>query len=301
MADGSAWIAGRVLPMSEARVPVTDRGFLFADSVFDTVRTYEGEPFLLGEHLDRLRRSAQALSMPVPWSDEELFDIVHATMVGRGFEGESSLRMIVTRGDGGSGLSFPVPQAPRLVVLCRPLLSSYEGLFESGVDLVRASSHMGKRGVLGHVKSGDYLDNVLALNEGNRAGGMEALMRGADGSWGEATTSNLFAVHKGVVSTPGPEAGILAGITRATLLAVIAEVGIPVTQRSLFDGDVESADELFISSSLKELMPATSLDGRPVGQGTPGPITRQIQGLFRDAVHTLQAGGHTRLREIFPS
>ena len=103
------------------------------------------------------------------------------------------------------------------------------------------------------------------------------------------------------MSTPGPEAGILAGITRATLLAVIAEVGIPVTQRSLFDGDVESADELFISSSLKELMPATSLDGRPVGQGTPGPITRQIQGLFRDAVHTLQAGGHTRLSEIFPS
>lgn len=299
MAEGSAWVDGHVLPMSEATVPVTDRGFLFADSVFDTVRTYEGEPFLLGDHLDRLRRSARALLMPVPWSDEELFGIVRSTMGGRGFPGESSLRMIVTRGDGGSGLSFPVPQRPRLVVLCRPVPWVYADLFESGVELVRPSTHKGKAGALGHVKSGDYLDNVLALNEGNRAGGMEALMRGTDGSWGEATTSNLFAVHRGVVSTPGLDAGILAGITRATLLAVMRDAGVPVVEQSLFDDDIERADELFISSSLKELIPATHLDGLPVGEGTPGPLARRLQTLFRGAVQRLQAGGHTRLRDLF--
>jgi branched-chain amino acid aminotransferase len=299
--QGSAWVDGVVMPLAEARIPVTDRGFLFADSVFDSVRTYGGAPFLLGDHLDRLRRSAAALSMPVPWSDAQLTAIVGATLEGSELSGEASLRVIVTRGDGCSGLLFPEPQVPRLVVLCRPTPPSYEGLFEAGVELVRPTEHRGKGGLMGHVKSGDYLGNVLALNEGRRAGGMEALMRGADGSWSEATTSNLFSVRDGVVSTPGPEAGILPGVTRATLLAVLAAAGVPLAQRSLFDVDLDGADELFITSSLKEVLPAVRLDGRIVGDGTPGSLTRTVQGLFRDAVARLMAGGHQRLSELFPA
>jgi len=285
--------------LAEARIPVTDRGFLFADSVFDTVRTYGGRPFLLGDHMDRLRRSAGALSMPVPWADEELTGIVQACLVARGFPGEGSVRIIVTRGDGGSGLLFPEPQVPRLVVLCRPTPSSYDGLADAGVHLVRPSEHLGKGGGLGHVKSGDYLGNLLALNEGRAAGGLEALMHGTDGSWGEATTSNLFAVHEGVVSTPGSVAGILPGVTRATLFAALRHAGVPLLERSLFDDDLRSADELFITSSLKEVLPATHLDGRALHGGVPGPVTRQVQGLFRDAVRRLMDGGHARLADLF--
>ncbi|MCO4773873.1 MAG: aminotransferase class IV [Deltaproteobacteria bacterium] len=297
---GVAWIDGRVTPLSEARVPVTDRGFLFADSVFDTVRTYEELPFLLGDHLDRLRRSAAALSMPVPWTDDELLSIVGMTINQRGFAGESSLRVMLTRGDGGSGLSFPEPQRPRLVVLCRPVPGGYASMGEAGVHLVRPSRHQGKGGVLGHIKSGDYLDNLLALNEGRRSGGMEALMLGADGSWGEATTSNLFAVSDGVVTTPGLEAGILPGITRALVMHVLTEEGLSLTEASLHDAHLEGADELFITSSLKEVMPAVGLDGQPVGAGEPGPLTTQLRERFAGAVQRIQRAGYTRLSEAFP-
>lgn len=297
---GSAWIDGAVVPLAEASIPVTDRGFLFADSVFDTVRTYAGAPFLMGDHLDRLRRSAGALSMPVPWSDDELVSIVAATIAEQGFVGESSLRLVVTRGDGGSGLAFPVPQRPRLVVLCRPVPASYAALRASGAGLVRPSEHEGKRGVLGHIKSGDYLDNVLALNEGQRAGGLEALMRGADGSWGEATTSNLFAVHGDRVTTPGLEAGILPGVTRGLVMETLRAAGVPLDERSLFDADLDAADELFITSSLKEIMPAVTLDGRRLGDG-PGPVTRRIQDLFASAARRIQDQGLRRLAEAFPA
>ena len=300
MAEGSAWIDGRVVPLSEARVPVTDRGFLFADSVFDTVRTYRGQPFLLGDHLDRLRASAATLFLPVPWPDSFLHEAVHATLATRGFVGEASVRIVVTRGDGGSGLSFPDPQVPRLVVLCRPTPTAYEGLAAVGVELVRPVDHVGKGGVPGHVKSGNYLGNVLALHEGQRAGGMESLMRGPDGSWGEATTSNLFAVQGGALVTPGPAAGVLPGITRALVLAVARDAGLDVAERSLFDGDLEAADELFITSSLKEVLPATALDGAVVGDGAPGPVTRHLQVLVDAAIQRIVAQAHARLTEAFP-
>ena len=300
MADplGSAWIDGAVGPIADARIPVTDRGFLFADSVFDTVRTYGGAPFLLGDHLDRLRRSAAALSMPVPWSDEVLDEVVRETIAAQGFAGESSLRVVVTRGDGGSGLVFPEPQRPRLVVLCRPIPTGYAAMGVDGVGLVRPREHEGKRGVLGHVKSGDYLDNVLALNEGRRSGGMEALMRGADDSWGEATTSNLFAVRGGRVITPGLDAGILPGITRALVMAVLADLGVACTERSLFDVDLDAADELFITSSLKEVMPAVRLDGHVLGDGAPGAVTRAVRAGFAAMARRIQDSGVTRLAEI---
>ena len=296
---GAAWIDGAVVPLAEARVPVTDRGFLFADSVFDTVRTYAGAPFLMGDHLDRLRRSAGALSMPVPWSDDDLVDIVASTIAAQGFPGESSLRIIVTRGDGGSGLAFPVPQRPRLVVLSRPV-PPYSAMRAAGVGLVRPSEHEGKRGVLGHIKSGDYLENVLALNEGQRAGGLEALMRGADGSWGEATTSNLFAVHGERVTTPGLDAGILPGVTRGLVMATLRAAGVELVERSLFDADLDAADELFITSSLKEIMPAVTLDARRLGDG-PGPVTQRVQALFAAAAQRIQDEGIRRLADAFPA
>ena len=131
--EGFAWLEGRVQPLSEARIPVTDRGFLLADSIFDSVRTYGGRAFLLGDHLDRLRRSAEALAMPVPWKDAELTGIVDSLLAACPGDSEAVLRIVVARGDGGHGLVLPEPQAPRLVVLCRPLSSPPAAAYTDGV------------------------------------------------------------------------------------------------------------------------------------------------------------------------
>lgn len=302
MADptGVAWVDGVVQPLAQARVPVTDRGFLFADSVFDTVRTYGAAPFLLGDHLDRLRASAEAIALPVPWDDQALAGYVADTIEGRGFDDEAAVRIMVTRGEGGSGLALPVPTVPRLVILCRPAPSVDPRLREQGVSLARPRGPAVKKSAVpGHVKSGAYLPNILALRQGREAGGFEALLRGDDGSWREATTSNLFAVHGDCVTTPGAAAGILPGITRALVLALCAAADVAVQVQSLDDVALESADELFITSSLKEVLPAVALDGQPVGAGVPGPLTLRLQAAFSDAVATIGARGATRLAQVF--
>lgn len=298
---GVAWLDGRVVPIGEARVPVTDRGFLFADSVFDTVRTYGSKPFLIGDHLDRLRRSAASIDLALPWSDAELAGWVEETIGARRFDAEAAVRIMVTRGDGGSGLAVPEPTIPRLVVLCRPAPTVSSQARALGVSLARPSgSRRAAAAVPSHVKSGAYLANVLALHEGRATGGFEALLAGDDESWSEATTSNLFAVLGGKVVTPGADAGVLPGITRALVLALCESCGLGVEIRSLWDADLESAEELFITSSLKEVLAAVTLDGQPVGSGAPGPVTKALELAFGDAVERAGAAGATRMVQVFP-
>ncbi len=291
-----AWIDGGVVPLAAARLPLTDRGFLFADSIFDTVRTYGGRPFLLGDHLDRLRASAAAVFLPVPWSDSELVAIANELLARH--PGEASLRIMITRGDGGSGLALPEPQRPRLVVLCRPLHPPDASAYREGVSVVRPPGGQAKAsGVPSHVKSGSYLANVLALREARQRGGFEALLLAADGSWSEATTSNLFVVRDGALRTPGLADDILPGITRALVLEVAASLGIAATEGAVGDADLLGADELFLTSSIKEVLPVTRVDDLPVGAGVPGPVTQRISQGFAAAVQRLQAAGTTRLAD----
>ncbi len=170
---GSAWVDGRVVPLDEARVPVSDRGFLFADSVFETVRTYDKRPFLLGDHLDRLRRSADKLLLPVPWGDEMLAETAGQLLEVSALRSEAVLRIMVTRGDGGHGIAFPEPQEPRLVVLCRPVPTLRADLYREGVKVVLPAAARSKdHAVPADVKSGSYLANVLALAEARAGGGL---------------------------------------------------------------------------------------------------------------------------------
>jgi len=298
---GTAWVDGRRQPLAEARVPVSDRGFLFADSVFETVRTYQQHPFLFGDHLDRLRRSAQALMLPVPWSDAELSDICDQLLAGWPAAHEAALRVVVTRGDGGHGLALPEPQRPRLVVLCRPLPVLDTSLYEQGVAVVLPTqARVKERSVPAHVKSGSYLANVLALLEARQAGGFEALLRATDGSLSEASTSNLFLVTDGGLVTPGIHDSILPGITRALVLALARSEGLRVREQAVDEAALLAADEVFLTSSIKEVLPVVAVGQRPVGDRSPGPVTRSIMASFRR--HTLELAGRQieRLCEVFP-
>lgn len=295
---GWAWVDGDVQPLDRARVPVTDRGFLLADSVFDTVRTYEGRAFLLGDHLDRLRRSASSLWMDVPWSDSELEDVVGQLLrcMGEGYE--SVVRIIVTRGDGEHGLTLPQPPAPRLVVLCRPLPTLPERLFLDGVKIARPTMRAGDGGgVPAHVKSGAYLSNILALRDGQAQGAYETLLPSGEGHWAEATTSNLFIVLGGALHTPGVRDHILPGVTRALVLAVARRASIEVVERPIADADLCAADEIFLTSSVKEVLPVVLVDSEQVGDGRPGPMTARVHELFCDATRELSRQDLRRLSD----
>ncbi len=301
MSTGRAWIDGRVVPLAAARVPVTDRGFLLGDGVFDTVRTYGRRPFLLGDHLDRLRRSCAALVLPVPWSDEELIAVVDALLDGWPADREAVLRLVVTRGDGGHGLALPEPQVPRLLALCRPMPSWPDRARTDGIGLARpAEDRIKDSAVPAHVKSANYLAGVLALAEARRLGAAEALLRAPDGTWAEATTSNLFVVRDGRIRTPGVE-HVLPGVTRRLTLAATRADGLTVDEGPVDDATLLAADEVFITSSVKEVVPVVRLDDRPVGDGRPGPITRRVIDLFAAAVRRIQEQGASRTSEVLPS
>lgn len=301
MTVGAAWVDGRVVPIEQASVPVTDRGFLLGDAVFETLRTRGGLPFLLGEHLDRLRRSAVAVAMPVPWTDAELDAITGALLPEAPAAGESVLRLTLTRGDGGHGLALPEPQRPRLVVLCRPLPELPGVAFEQGVAVALDRRPLGRdASVPAHVKAGNYLGAVLALRAARQRGAVEALIRGPDGGWIEGTSSNLFALRRGVLLAPGEGQGALPGITRALVLALAWEAGLPVQERSLSEVELEQAEELFVTSTVKGILPLVRLDDRPVGEGRPGPRVRALLASFDEAVVRIRRLRASRLCQVFP-
>ncbi|MBJ95962.1 MAG: branched-chain amino acid aminotransferase [Rickettsiales bacterium] len=298
-ARGFAFVDGVFSSLAEARVPITDRGFLFADSVFETVRTYQRKPFLLGDHLDRLRRSADTLQIPVPWSDQHFGEVV-AGLLSRGAQqAEAVLRIMVTRGDGGHGLAFPEPQRSRLVVFSRPLPALDSVLYREGVKVVlpEAARHKGQA-VPADVKSGSYLAAVLALAEARLSGGFEALLRASDGAVSEATTSNVFVVRDGVLMTPGLSDHILPGITRALVLSIARSRDLKIVEEPIYESSLLSADEVFLTSSIKEVLPVNSVGDKAVGSDCPGPITVILMDAFAAQVEVLSRRGVARLSEL---
>jgi len=296
---GRARVDGRTTDLADACVPVTDRGFLLGDGCFDSVRTYGRRPFLFGDHLDRLRKSAAGLFLGVPWTDEELEAAVDELLVGWPPDREAVIRIVVTRGDGGHGLMLPEPEVPRLIVLARPFPRWPEQARLDGIAVGLPRGHVGKdAAVPAYVKSANYLAGVLALREARADGASEALLRAPDGTWAEATTSNLFVVHDGVVLTPGPE-HVLPGVTRALTLAVARAAGLTVREGPIGDHALKTADEIFITSSVKEVVPVVRLGRDAVGDGGRGPVTIRVMELFSEGVARILASGASRLADVF--
>jgi branched-chain amino acid aminotransferase len=272
---------GRRCPPGEATVSVFDRGFLYGDSVFETLRTYGGAPFELDEHLRRLESSAARVYIPLPIAREQLRAEVLDAIAAAG-NAESYVRLMITRGEGQLGLDPALAERPRRVIIVQPLQPPPPEQYDSGIAaisyrterVVDATSAQG-------AKIGNYLISVLAMRQARLAGAHEALIQDGQGRILEGASSNVFVVQRGTLVTPGVEAGILAGITRAHLLELAAELGLPSELKTLELGAVLAADELFISSSIRELLAVVRLDGQTIGTGKPGPIYRRLLAAFR--------------------
>jgi branched-chain amino acid aminotransferase len=272
---------GQRCPPAEPTVSVFDRGFLYGDSVFETLRTYSGQPFELEEHLRRLERSAERVFIPLPISRAELGAEVSSAIQAAG-NAESYVRVMLTRGQGPLGLDPALAERPLRVIIVQPLQPPPAEQYARGIAaisyrterVVDATSAQG-------AKIGNYLISVLAMRQARLAGALEALIVDGQGRILEGASSNVFAVEHGRLVTPGEEAGILAGITRAHVLALAGELNLPVELRALELERVRAASELFISSSIRELLPIVQLDGRPIGAATPGPVFRRLLAAFQ--------------------
>jgi branched-chain amino acid aminotransferase len=282
-------IDGDLVDPSAARVSVFDRGFLYGDGLFETIRVYEGRPFRLREHVQRLQWSADRLrlSLGVGLSDleAELGRLVRLAVDELG-TGELALRLMVTRGAGPSPelpglLPDPAQPAHRVAFVSRfrPLPAP---LYELGARAITYATHRPSDGVRG-AKVTNYVESIQALMAARDRAAHEALIISSEGNVLEGTTSNLFVVRGGRIETPPTTASLLPGITRAEVLALAGDAAV---ETPLTPTEVREADEVFITSTLREVLPIVAVDEQSIGDGSPGPTTRALADALRDRIHS---------------
>jgi branched-chain amino acid aminotransferase len=284
-------VEGRLSPPEEAMVPVLDRGFLYGDSVYEVVRTYRGRPFELQRHLERMDRTAQRIALALP-ARERIVKELQRTLDAAG-NPESYARIIVTRGVGKFGLGLHNAEGlNRLIVLVRPLELPAPEMYQRGLSMAVVKTRRNPPQALDPaLKTGNYLNNILALREAHDAGCDDAILLDLQGRVTEATTSNIFFVQRGVMITPPLSLGMLEGVTRHLAIEVARGEGILVREDPHGPEALAAADEVFVTSTIREVMPVTSLSflesgeqKRVVGDGKPGPLSRRLLDAFRRRV-----------------
>jgi branched-chain amino acid aminotransferase len=284
-------VNGQILDQEHAKISVFDHGFLYGEGIYETLRTYDGEPFLFERHMRRLRASAGMLALDVPISNEEIDQRFRAIMqtAGLGKDGhEAYLRILVTRGIGELTYDPAACGAPSVVIIAKPHVDPPATAYDKGVTVALVGivrNHPESVNPL--IKSNNLLNNALAMQEAFKRGAFEGVMRNYRGELAECTTSNLFIVKDGVALTPPLDSGLLAGITREFLLEIGEEFGIPVREQVLRDEDLFDADEAFLTSTTRELVPITKVDERRIGDGHPGEITMGLLSAFRTKARQL--------------
>lgn len=263
-----------------ASISVLDHGFLFGDSVYEVIVTHKGVPVFVEAHLKRLRKSAAGLCLEIPWTDEFLIGEIEKTIREAGNE-ETYIRIIITRGEGDIDIDPASCIKPGYIILVNQAHVYPKIQYDKGINIALVSViRNAKDAVNPGIKTGNYLNNVLAKLEANRKGAQDALMLNNQGHLTECTTSNFFFVSEGRVMTPSLDCGILAGITRVMILQIAEENGILVEEGEWPPEILEKAEEAFLTGTVKKVMPVTHLDGHAVGQGVPGPVTRKLMRLY---------------------
>lgn len=275
-------VNGRIYNEHDAVIPVFDHGFLYGEGVYETLRTYDRVPFLLDRHLRRLNNSAGMIALPVPFTNDEFERRIDETLHAAGGNWEAYIRVLFTRGVGDLTYDPAACPTPSLVIIVKPLVLPPAAAFEEGVTITLATVVRNDPKSLNPlIKSNNLLNNALAAQEGFRKNAFEALMCNHRGELVECAVSNFFIVRDGNVLTPPLTAGLLAGITREFLFEIGPEVGIPVRESVLREEDLHTADEAFISSTTREIVPVVRVDDVVIGRGRPGPIVQRLLETFR--------------------
>lgn len=299
-------VNGVIVPPAEAQVSVFDRGFLYGDSVYEVVRTYGHRPFELEAHLRRLGASAARIDLELPWSPERIAGEVERTIAAsRGADvpdpeaapwnaGERHARIVVTRGSGEMGLDPGLAADPAVVVIVLPLHGPAARAYREGVAVWAAGGLGGlRRGGDPAAKTGEHLFHVLAVKEARARGAHEALFLDGEGNVAEGASSNVFAVRGGALVTPPLAVGILEGVTRDVVLDLARALGVAVREESLPLQELETADEAFLTSTVRGILPVNRVGERPIGPGRPGPVTLRLHRAFRERAEAAARGARS--------
>lgn len=273
------YINGKLYDRDEAKVSVYDHGFLYGDGVFEGIRVYNGKVFRHQEHIDRLYESAKSIALEIPIPPGEMLKAVEDTVKANN-KVEGYIRLVVSRGPGNLGLD-PRSCKPNVIIIVDDIALYPKELYENGLKIVTSSLIRNHPNALNpRIKSLNYLNNILAKIEAIRAGCLEALMLNHKGEVAECTGDNVFIVKRGILKTPPPDAGILEGVTRNVVMELAKKLGVPLVEATLTRHDIYAADECFLTGTAAEVIAVTECDGRVIGSGKQGPITKKLREAF---------------------
>lgn len=279
------YLNGEFVESDKAGVSVFDHGVLYGDGVFEGIRAYGGRVFRLGEHIDRIFAAAKAIALEIPMTKAELSAVVVATCKKNGLT-DCYIRLVITRGKGNLGISPSNCEKPTVFCIAAGIKLYTDEQYEKGMSVITSVQRRNKATIVDpQIKSLNYLNNILAKIEANRAGAAEAIMLNHDGIVTEATGDNIFIVKNGEILTPPVYVGILDGITRRTVIEAAKKEGIPVRETEFTLFNVYNADECFLTGTAAEAIAVTSVDGRTIGSGVQGEVTKRILAAFRRAAH----------------
>ena len=278
------YLNGELVNKEDAMVSVFDHGLLYGDGVFEGIRLYDGCVFKLDEHLERLEYSAKAILLSLPMSRQEIADAVCDTCRANNLS-NGYVRLVVTRGVGHLGLTPDGCGPPSVIIIADDIQLYPEELYEKGLKIISVPTRRINASALPPaVKSLNYLNNILAKIEAKKVGFQEALMLNDKGEIAECTGDNVFVLSKGVLYTPPLDAGSLRGITRAAVMDIASDLGIPCREQALTRYDLWTAEECFLTGTAAEVIPCVEVDHRQVGNGEPGPTTKSFISKFRENV-----------------
>jgi branched-chain amino acid aminotransferase len=284
---GKVWIDGGIVDLADAKVPVTDHGLLYGDGIFEGLRITSRSVFRLEDHLARLATAARAIDLDLPGGIDAVREIILDTARAHGAD-EAYGRLIVTRGEGALGVDPTTCPKPRIICIIDEVHIYSKEKREQGLDLITSSLRRPSADVLDpRVKSLNYLNNAMAKLEARQRGADEALLLNAGGFVAEASVANVFVYRRGELLTPPGSDGALEGINRLTVLELAGRLGLPAREQTLTRFDFFAADEVFLTGSGAGMVPVRSLDSRPIGAGTPGPVYAKLATALSDAAPSL--------------
>ena len=280
------YLNGKFVEQSKAVVSVFDHGLLYGDGVFEGIRSYDGLIFKLEEHIDRLFESAHTIMLAIPMTKAQLIAVVKQSLRTNKLR-DAYIRLVVTRGEGDLGLDPRKCSKPTVFLIADKIQLYPKQLYDRGLELITVATQRNVPEALNpQIKSLNYLNNILAKIEAITAGYEEAILLSHSGYVTECTGENIFLVKGRQLLTPPPYIGVLRGITRQTVMELGTKQRLQVREDLLTRHDLFNADEVFLTGTAAEIIPVVKIDGRVIGQGKPGPVTKQLQQAFRQTTKT---------------
>ncbi len=271
---------GKIIPDTEGSISISDRGFLYGDGIFETFRSYNGNPFKLNEHIERLRNSSSKLMIDFEYTNSDISKNINA-LIEKNSTQNAYIRITLSRGVGGSGLGISDSHKPTLLIQAKPFTPYEDKLYKGGMTLTVSKSRRSTSCPISCHKTTNLLKSIMLKEEAKTKSAKEVVILNTDGFVAECVVSNIFIVNSRSVITPSLETNILPGITRRTVLDICSENGIPANEEHFTIEKLIKADEVFITNSLMEIMPVSIIDDYKIGNIIPGEITQQLMSAYK--------------------